>query len=222
MTSLLISTPVSYTPSVFLNADELFTSLWNDLNWVKLEGSPRKEYYCNEIEVPYSYGNPLFAKTFTPQPWHPAILEIKSVVESLLETKFEVCFLNGYANSKDHIGWHSDNSPEMDDKRPIAIVSLGAEREIMFREIDPFNGKCIACNGSGKYDTSVAGKIPACSSCLGTGKSSPKEVEKLILGNGSVCEMKAGMQDTHQHRIPKAGFDCGPRVSLTFRGYSNP
>ena len=34
----------------------------------------------------------------------------------------------------------------------------------------------------------------------------------------SVVEV-AGMQDTWQHRIPKASFQCGERISLTFRGY---
>lgn len=29
---------------------------------------------------------------------------------------------------------------------------------------------CLACNGSGYYDTTIRGKIPKCSSCKGTGK----------------------------------------------------
>lgn len=42
-------------------------------------------------------------------------------------------------------------------------------------------------------------------------------VEKLMLGPGSLAIMSAGMQQTHQHRIPKHGALCGPRLSLTFR-----
>ena len=34
--------------------------------------------------------------------------------------------------------------------------------------------------------------------------------------------MKAAMQDTHVHRIPKADRVVGPRISLTFRGYVEP
>ena len=41
----------------------------------------------------------------------------------------------------------------------------------------------------------------------------------LRLGHGSLCLMAPGMQDTWQHRIPKASFQCGERISLTFRGY---
>ena len=43
------------------------------------------------------------------------------------------------------------------------------------------------------------------------------DVKKLLLNNGSLLLMKAGMQMTHQHRIPKHSALCGPRISLTFR-----
>ena len=42
-------------------------------------------------------------------------------------------------------------------------------------------------------------------------------VEKLTLESGSLAVMAAGMQQTHQHRIPKHSGLCGPRLSLTFR-----
>ena len=29
---------------------------------------------------------------------------------------------------------------------------------------------CIACNGTGYYDTTINGKIPKCESCAGSGK----------------------------------------------------
>lgn len=43
-------------------------------------------------------------------------------------------------------------------------------------------------------------------------------VEKLTMAPGSLAVMAAGMQQTHQHRVPKHGADCGARLSLTFRG----
>jgi alkylated DNA repair dioxygenase AlkB len=45
------------------------------------------------------------------------------------------------------------------------------------------------------------------------------DVTKVLLRNSSLCVMAPGMQQTHQHRIPKASFICGERISLTFRGY---
>lgn len=45
-----------------------------------------------------------------------------------------------------------------------------------------------------------------------------KEIEKLLLEPNSVLIMKAGMQLSHEHRIPKHNATCGERISLTFRG----
>ncbi len=46
-----------------------------------------------------------------------------------------------------------------------------------------------------------------------------QNVTKLKLEHGSACVMLPGVQDTHQHRIPKHDRQCGPRISLTFRKY---
>lgn len=46
-----------------------------------------------------------------------------------------------------------------------------------------------------------------------------QEVTKLKLEHGSACVMLPGVQDTHQHRIPKHDRVCGPRISLTYRKF---
>lgn len=43
-------------------------------------------------------------------------------------------------------------------------------------------------------------------------------IAEQFLEPGSVLIMHPGMQQTHLHRIPKAGHKVGPRISLTFRG----
>lgn len=175
---------LTYEPSFISEPGKIFTALWGGLKWERRGETPRREYYCNDAGVPYTYGSGAGVRTYEPNVWTPEIMEIRAMVEASVKAKMEVCFLNGYEDARDHLGWHSDNSPEMDDARPIAIVTLGAEREIWFCPI---------------------------------GEKS--DVTKLTLGSGSLCVMAAGMQDTHMHRIPKAGFECGPRISLTFRGY---
>lgn len=207
--------PITYIPNFIKDADKLFKALRDELSWVRIGLTPRSEYYCNDTDVPYTYGTGQFARTYEVQPYSQAILDIRAAIEAEAKTNLDVCFLNHYHDSSDQLGWHADDSPEMDDTRPIAIVSFGAEREIWFRKT-PFSKYCGACNGSGQYD---ANGSPQCSSCKGSGKATPEEVTKLKLGHGSLCLMAPGMQDTHQHRIPKAGFECGPRISLTFRGY---
>lgn len=181
--------PIIYSPNFFTNADDLFKQL-KELAWVKRGNTPRQEYYCNDFDLPYVYGKGMYAREYEAQPYTPAIQEIREVCEKHAATKFEVCFLNRYLNQRDQLGWHADDSPEMDDARPIAIVSFGVEREIWFRPIK-------------STETEMAEVKP----------------ERFVLGHGSICLMQPGMQDTWQHRIPKASFECGERISLTFRGY---
>ncbi len=178
--------PVSYVPDFVPGTALCFERLTSELIWTRRGQTPRDEYYWNVHPMPYTYGHGENARTYIPQPDHEILAEIRRNVESWCGCKFEVCFLNRYQDGKDQLGWHADDSPNMDDARPIAIVSLGAEREIWF--------KCSHAED-------------------------PQDVSKLLLGNGSLAIMEAGMQDTHVHRIPKSDrHNCGPRISLTFRG----
>jgi alkylated DNA repair dioxygenase AlkB len=177
--------PITYLPGFIANADGMYVAL-QEAAWLRREGSNRCEYYCNDFPLPYTYGRGRGVRTYQVQPYLPAILEIRAALENHALEKFEVCFLNRYLDQRDSLGWHADDSPEMDDARPIGIVSFGVEREIWFRS-----------------------------------KSAPSSnsIVKLKLGHGSLCLMDAGMQDAWEHRIPKASFQCGERVSMTFRGY---
>jgi alkylated DNA repair dioxygenase AlkB len=40
---------------------------------------------------------------------------------------------------------------------------------------------------------------------------------EVLLEHGSLFVMAPGMQQTHMHRIPKAGHSVGTRISLTYR-----
>lgn len=175
--------PVDYISNFIPTPDAMFARLWAELPWERRGSTPRRETYSSTLNLPYAYGTGLGVREYLPQVWHPLLLEIKEAVEAYADVKFEACFVNGYENSRDQLGWHSDNSVEMDDELPIAIISFGARREILFREM-----------------------------------RNDETRESLMLDSGSLCLMRAGMQDTHEHRIPKAGYDCGPRVSLTLRG----
>lgn len=180
--------PITYQKSMFPNDSVLLDTLWSELEWLDVAG-PRLEYYCNDVNVPYVYCRGAGQRLYQPQKPHSAIQHIRDVVESIVKCKMDVCFLNGYRDGSDHLGWHADDSPEMDPERPIVIVSLGAKREIYFRDM-----------------TTTPPDVP--------------EVTKLLLESGSICIMHPGMQQTHQHKIPKAFYSpCGRRISLTFRGY---
>jgi alkylated DNA repair dioxygenase AlkB len=182
--------PVTYVPNFVVDPDGAFARLRDGLEWERRGDAPRCEYYCNDFPRPYVYGKGDFARTYNPRPCPHDVVVIRQKLEAYAGCVFEVCFLNRYLNQSDHLGWHADDSPEMDDARPIVTISLGVEREIWFRP-------------NFKRDS----------------REEVVEVEHLKLGHGSMALMAPGMQDTHQHRIPKASFQCGERISLTFRGY---
>lgn len=161
--------------------------LTDELAWLRLKDVPRLEYYVNRLgtDLPYTYGRGLGERTYTPQPSHWIIDSLFETLEKRTGVHYDVCFLNRYLDQRDQLGWHADDSPMVDHDRPIAVISLGAERELWWKlKIDQENA-----------------------------------INKIKLADGSLFVMGAGMQRTHVHRIPKAGFVCGERISLTFRGY---
>lgn len=178
-----------------------FMALWNELAWIRHSDAPRREYWTNTLDRPYTYGRGAGIRTYDAQPKRGEVELIQILIRDKLVSLglapddgqfnyFEGCFLNGYEGARDWLGWHEDDDPGIDHDKPIAIVSLYSDptkkpRSIQFRERigDGFN-----------------------------------EVVDLPLAHGSLCIMPAGFQFTHQHRIPKAGFDCADRISLTYRG----
>ena len=201
--------PVTYIPNFMPEGIALmdFYTLAKRLAWIRHPDAPRSEYWTNEFDRPYTYGHVRGQRTYESQPEYPVITFYKRELRRYHHVIFEGCFLNYYKDGSDSLGWHADDDSGIDHNKPIVVVTLGNKREIQFRR-----NVCSACSGSGHYDNDGA---PPCSSCNGTGKG---EKESQMLENGSLLLMHAGMQQTHVHRIPKAGFVAGPRISLTFRG----
>ncbi len=117
--------------------DETLKHLLEDLTWLEVTEA-RKEYFMSDKPRSYDYKTWDGVRTYHSSPFTPQ-------VESLLRTlnkavtvddkvgKFNVCFLNRYDDQKNHLGWHADDSPEMNHEHPIAVVSFGAEREIWWK-----------------------------------------------------------------------------------------
>lgn len=192
-----LTAPVEYIPDIFdgaaYTADAAFETLSTQLDWERRDGVPRSEFYMNDHDAPYTYGTGEFARTYTRRPWHLVALDVRHILEARYACAFDVCFLNMYHDERDQLGWHADDSPEMDPERPIVTVSLGAVREIQFRRApDP------------------AGPRPHRSF----------HDAFLTLAHGSAAVMLPGMQQEWQHRIPKSSAKCGTRISLTYRGYT--
>jgi alkylated DNA repair dioxygenase AlkB len=206
--------PVIYVPEFIRDADHAFKTLRAELAWIRHDKVPRSEYYSNDTAAPYTYGDPRFARTYMPQPWHPIMREHVNQVNEFLGSNLDVNFLNMYEDGHDQLGYHADDSPEMDNDDYIVSISLGEEREIWARANEREAWRLVDV-----YVTEHE-----------KGEASPERRKELflmfrkpqvwLLGHGSIFAMKPGMQLTHDHRIPKSSKHiCLPRISETLRHY---
>jgi alkylated DNA repair dioxygenase AlkB len=184
------------------HAEKTFDLLWNDLPWERRLDAPRREIWLNTLGTPYTYGQGVGARTYEPHPFPSIVLGLEWAIANYLEfdhdrhwgQPFEGCFVNGYEDQHDSLGWHSDDDPKIDHSRPIVVLTLyEAHKE-----------------GLSKLDRSILFRR------IGGHCSLHQPVEQ-----GSLLIMKPRMQQDFQHRIPKAGFISRRRISLTFRGLFN-
>jgi alkylated DNA repair dioxygenase AlkB len=110
--------------------------LWDGLSWEEREGAPRREYWSNDFSAPYRYGNEEHGRTYPARAWDYNVRAYMEEINRAHEIALNCCFINGYAHQRQHLGWHADDSEEMSHDIPVAVVSLGAEREIWFRPKD--------------------------------------------------------------------------------------
>ncbi|MDW5375589.1 alpha-ketoglutarate-dependent dioxygenase AlkB [Halomonas sp. HP20-15] len=123
-------------------ADALLACLERELRWQRPEltfygrrhSIPRSQVWMGDPEASYRYSQ----QDFHPEPWHPAVRELRDRVQSLVAEHdpaagFNSVLLNRYASGDERMGWHSDDEPELGDAPLVAAVSLGAERPLCFR-----------------------------------------------------------------------------------------
>ena len=125
--------PVEYVEGFLPEHAHVLCTLKAELAWERRGDTPRSEYYCNDYPDPYVYGRGRGRRLYEPRPWHPAVVAIRTALETHTSVRFEVCFLNRYDDGSDHLGWHADDHEGTDHTRPIAVVSFGAAREIWWR-----------------------------------------------------------------------------------------
>lgn len=105
-----------------------------NLDWLT-ERSARKEYFMSTKDREYSYGNRHEGDTnYRSKPFTFLVHEFMEFLNETRNAEFNVCFLNRYENEQQHLGWHADEFPGMREDQSIAVLSLGAEREIWWKE----------------------------------------------------------------------------------------
>ena len=71
-----------------------------------------------------------------PLPWTPALLALRTQVETAATARFNCVLLNLYRHGQDSMGWHADDEPELGPAPVIASLSLGATRRFRLRPRD--------------------------------------------------------------------------------------
>jgi alkylated DNA repair dioxygenase AlkB len=89
----------------------------------------RKIAWYGDSNYQYIYSNTIKQAL----PWTRELVNLKQIVENLLNTKFNSCLLNLYHDGNEGMGWHSDDEKSIEDNSSIASVSLGAERKFSFK-----------------------------------------------------------------------------------------
>lgn len=116
----------SYTTNAFeASRDELAA-----IPWVA-RTTARRECFMSLVPRSYTYGSGRGVRTYVST---EMLGWVRRIMEAL-EGAPNVCFLNLYEGRNNALGWHSDDSPDTSDAKPISVVSFGEAREIWWREI---------------------------------------------------------------------------------------
>jgi alkylated DNA repair dioxygenase AlkB len=118
-------------------ADALQARLTADVPWtvhrIRMFGrwvdSPRLSCWMGDPGASYRYSG----VRFEPEPWHPALRDLRPALEAAVGAPFNSVLLNRYRSGGDSMGWHSDDEPELGLEPTIASLSLGVERRFLLR-----------------------------------------------------------------------------------------
>ncbi|XP_077378712.1 DNA oxidative demethylase ALKBH2 [Festucalex cinctus] len=98
----------------------------------KVHNIPRKQATYGDTGFIYTYSG--VARLACP--WTPTLEYIRDSVTKITGHAFNFVLINRYKDGQDHIGEHRDDERELRPLSPIASVSLGAARDLVFRHRD--------------------------------------------------------------------------------------
>ena len=132
---LRISYLTFYTPD---EADELKDALLVETEFKTVKGRfgsksftfPRKIAAYGDAYTTYEFSGACVRAS----PWTPLSKRIKRRVEAFTKCSFNFVLLNLYRDGKDEIGAHKDDETSMSKYAPIASLSFGASRKMVFRK----------------------------------------------------------------------------------------
>lgn len=115
----------------------LLHALINEIAWqqptVKVFGAshriPRLQCWMGDPQAHYRYSGLPMKST----PWLPKVVGLKQVVERTCGHRFNAVLINYYRDGSDHMGWHSDDEPELGVAPWVASYNLGESRDFSLR-----------------------------------------------------------------------------------------
>ena len=136
-----MNAPVIYIPSFWDTTVANVENMNACIPWEQRETARAECFMSRGGGLAYTYGKAGFARTYTSVPTPALVDAVMAAIDNHVGVTLDVCFANRYDMEKNHVGWHKDDSVDIDQSKPIAVVSLGAAREIWFR-----------CNETGVVD----------------------------------------------------------------------
>lgn len=122
-------------PAVAAVADQTLSHLLGDLAWLEVTAA-RKEFFMSDRPRSYAYkvrdDSGSHMRDYHSSPFTDLVERFRLFL-NVPGVAYNVCFLNRYDAQHNQLGWHADDSPEMDHDHPIAVLSFGAEREIWWK-----------------------------------------------------------------------------------------
>jgi alkylated DNA repair dioxygenase AlkB len=111
------------------------------------------ESFMAKESLTYGYDTKEGVREYSSVGFTKVVEDIMLKLNSDFGTEYNVCFLNYYRDKHQHLGWHSDDSPSMDNFHPIAVISFGEPRYIYtkdkgFKGVIPPENKYLLTNGS--------------------------------------------------------------------------
>jgi alkylated DNA repair dioxygenase AlkB len=183
---------VTYIPNFVMDPDETEREIMEQIELSQRTASMGgRSYKVPRLEAWYGdHAYRFNGATFPARPLPPSLLALKIGLECFFRppVAFSGCLVNVYRDGQDSVAWHSDDEPSMGDPI-VASISLGAERDFLFRAIR-------------KIGPTASALIP------NTGK--------VKLEHGSLLVMGRGVQGTYEHSLPKRA-NAARRINLTFR-----
>jgi alkylated DNA repair dioxygenase AlkB len=126
------------------------TRLETEISWENVQ-SARGECFMSDETKEYQYIKD--GPVYTSVPFHPMVKGLMEQLNNDFGYNMNVCFLNYYSDHTKALGWHSDDSPPIDQSQPICVISLGQPREIWWKFIGakgivPAENKQLLSDGS--------------------------------------------------------------------------